>query len=103
MPDTATAFHCDPCALDFPNAQGLGAHRRHKHPKANGGTPPQPAEKRPRPTPAAKATAVSDRQALAVLAAAYADLCGADVATSIESAGALLDAVTAAGWELTER
>lgn len=46
---------------------------------------------------------MSDRQALAVLAAAYADLCGADVATSIESAGALLDAVTAAGWELTER
>lgn len=102
MPDTATAFQCEPCALDFPSAQGLGAHNRHHHPRSNG-APPRPVETRPRAASAPKPTGVPDRQALAVLATAYADLCGADVATSIESAGALLDAIAAAGWELTEQ
>lgn len=32
-PGVGEEFRCDPCELTFPNAQGLGAHRRHHHPK----------------------------------------------------------------------
>lgn len=107
MPDTTTrpvACNFDGCERTFGTNHALMIHtaRAHKPDTGNGSTPPQPVEK-PAKAPAARPAVVSERQALATLATAYTDLCGADVATSIASAGALLDAIATAGWELTER
>lgn len=108
MPDTSTkpvACEYDGCDRTFGTQHALMIHtaRAHKAERANGSTPPRPEKRAPRAAAPAKARPVSERQALAVLAGAYADLCGADVTTSIESASALLDAIAEHGWELTER
>lgn len=106
MPDTTIDLRCPEPGCDFVagRVQGLSRHRNQTHgERTNGATPPQPTEKRPRPAPTTTPTAVPERQVLAVLATAYTDLCDADVATSIESAGALLDAIAAAGWVVTDR
>lgn len=49
----AKVYRCDPCQQTFPNAQGLGAHRRHKHPNRADPTPPPRAQPKPERVPEA--------------------------------------------------
>jgi hypothetical protein len=96
---------CDDCDRTFSTPQALGRHRTAVHgataKRRTGQTPPQStATSRSSSTVAEPVTVVGPLESLAVLATTYHELNGADVATCIESAGALLDAIHAAGWDI---
>lgn len=98
VPDRPT---CDECGYVAVSTNGLAVHRGRAH-----GTKAKAKPAQDRTPPEAKPTPrkrVSQRELLSVLAVTYHELAGADVATAIESAGSLVDALVAAGWQVVEQ
>ncbi|MGK2947783.1 MAG: hypothetical protein ACSLFP_04365 [Acidimicrobiales bacterium] len=95
VPD-APEHRCDECDFTSRTPQGIGRHRQAIHGVAGKAKPakaakaPAPARREP---PADVLTAAPERVVLAIIAQAYADLNGADVATAIDSAADIIDAL----------
>lgn len=96
-------FECPECGRSFSRAQALGRHRNSHGVAGKTAKPAAPKpEKRKAPSTLGRDLAVPERDLLAVVAGAYHDLNGADIATAIESAATIIDAIAAAGWRVIE-
>lgn len=112
-PVAVPEHRCDKCGKTFAGPNGLAIHggRAHGTKKTSDGyTSSKPVSQlKPPPTgPAPGATKkpasvqpANERQLLAAIAQAYHDLNGADIATSIDSAAQIIDAIASNGWAVT--
>ncbi len=106
---TAVPLHrCDACGQVCASANGVLIHKARAHAPRPAKTAPPPTAKvtktdRPPAASTMGAEHVTDQNLLSVLAVAYHELCGADVATCIESAAALIQAIADNGWVVTTR
>lgn len=104
LPSKPTSLlECADCGRTFGRPQALGRHRTATHgAKAKVS---HPAAAKPLKVALPKPPTIqpaNERQLLAIVAQAYHDLNGADVATCIDSAAEILDAITNASWRIVE-